>query len=570
MIKTRLTLGVCLCIGLLACLMHPLTSNLSPSNLRRSNPGLIREGFLVKEFASWNGVLNLVNYDRIGLGRLSAQPRDYISKLADGVRGSFEDFPGSFLLFDGALAEIVVKIPVWQNLSNLKFSAIELVSQKPSYVQLTHRANSGLTRRIPLSRRVLSRKGKVLIVEYSTAPENAQLDEGAAIVSYFNNSLEFVFIDEIVLDNLSDRRDPAFNFSGDLGKWREAFEASEYERVRDKFEQRNSDEKELLGLLIGYPSSHFDTKAIFVQETRTGEGDSIYSLLFQVDQTGSPILDVTRAYVVVPKVASGRFPVIVLCHQGTVYGADEPMGFLGRAELSLAGELARNGVASLVVESFYRNGLPENGSVVYSHHPHWSVAGKEIENVSRCLTFVLSKTFEKMSGGKFDPARIGISGFSYGAFNSLLCALMDSRFSLVAMAHLENYSKDWDNFAEALYIPQLCFLRKEKHYPLHVSRMLRLLSPKHVLATVGDEGLAKHYREHLDPTVEKIRVLNNPIGKVFTFSERAVFLDFIYQSFGIQAKAEQIGPTYSLDGDSTKYLARENRWRSLLVQALRD
>ncbi|MGH9428452.1 MAG: hypothetical protein ACRD2L_19370, partial [Terriglobia bacterium] len=99
MTRTSVSFGFLLC--LLGCLAQSRYDNID-TTLRKSNAGLIREGFLVKEFATWNGVLNVISYDRIGLGRSSSQPKDYISKLMDGVRGSFEDFPGSFLLFDGS------------------------------------------------------------------------------------------------------------------------------------------------------------------------------------------------------------------------------------------------------------------------------------------------------------------------------------------------------------------------------------------------------------------------------------------------------------------------------------
>ncbi|MGH9428454.1 MAG: hypothetical protein ACRD2L_19380, partial [Terriglobia bacterium] len=262
-------------------------------------------------------------------------------------------------------------------------------------------------------------------------------------------------------------------------------------------------------------------------------------------------------------------PLMVLSHQGTVFGADEPIGFLGRSELGLAGEFSQNGVASLMVESFYHNSFREKIPGLYSYHPQWSATGKEVDNVSRTLTFVLSKAFQKSCDLEFDGRRVGISGFSFGAFNSLICALTDSRFSLLAMSHLENYSKDWDSFAESLYIPQLSFLRKDQPYPLHVSRMLRSLSPRPVLVSVGDVGLAKHYREHLDKATS-IQVLNNPIGKVFTFSERAKFMDFIFEHFGITAKGMRLGPIYSLDEDPARYIARENRWRNLLVDGMRE
>jgi len=560
--------SICLWVSLAAC----LTQSGNPPNidrLRASNPGMLREAFFLTEFNAWNGVLNLIYYDRVRLGRGSAQPRDYLIKLTDGVRGSFEDFPGSFLLFDGSRAEIEIDVPQWQEIGSLKFCAVEVEGERPGSVKLIHRPQGGLSRTVPLSRRPVKRKGRVWIVEYATAPEETRLDAGLLTLSVDNHNLEFVFLDEVVVDQLSDTQPPAVSFSGDLKQWEESLGAAERQRIQQRRGSKPVADQELLKLLLGGPTSRFDTKPVFVHETRTDEdATSIFSLLLQVDRTGSRVLDLARAYLVVPRRATD-LPLMVLGHQGTVFGAGEPLGFLGRSELAMAGELARHGVASLVVESFYHNAFREKVPGVYSYHPHWSATGKEVDNVSRCLTFVLSDSFQKTSGVKWDTRRIGAAGFSFGALNSLMCALMDRRFSLLAISHLENYSEDWDSFAESLYIPQLSFLRTEKPYPLHVSRMLRSLSPRPVLVTVGDTGLAKHYREHLAP-VTSIRVLNNPIGKVFTYSERARFFDFIFQNFGISAKAQQIGPMYSLDDDPARYTARENRWRNLLVEGMRE
>jgi hypothetical protein len=561
--------SICLWVCLAACLAQS-GNRLNSDRLRASNPGMMREAFFLSEFDAWNGVLNLIYYDRLRLGARSAQPRDYLIKLTDGVRGSFEDFPGSFLLFDGSRAEIEIDIPQWQEFGSLKFNAVEVEGERPSSVQLIHWRKGGPVRTLALQRKPVKRKGKVWIVEYATGSADVRLDAGLLILSVDNHNLEFVFLDEIVFDQLSDAQPPALNFAGDLKQWEQALGPGERQRIQAGRGGETLKDEELLKLLMGRPSSRFDTKLVFMHETRTDDGaNSIFSLLLQVDRTGSRALDLARAYLVVPRRVEGGLPLMILSHQGTVFGADEPLGFLGRAELALAGELAQQGVASLVVESFYHNGFRETVPGLYSYHPHWSVTGKEVDNVSRCLTIVLSDSFQKLFGVKYDSRRIGISGFSFGAFNSLLCALMDSRFSLLAMAHLENYSKDWDSFAEALYIPQLSFLRTEKPYPLHVSRMLRSLTTQRVLVSVGDSGLAKHYSEHLE-AAKNIRVLNNPIGKVFTYSERARFVDFIFEGFGIASKAQRNGPAYNLDDDPARYIARENRWRNLLIEKLRE
>jgi hypothetical protein len=151
---------------------------------------------------------------------------------------------------------------------------------------------------------------------------------------------------------------------------------------------------------------------------------------------------------------------------------------------------------------------------------------------------------------------------------TLVAALEDPRYRFVAIAHLEDYSKDWDNFAHAFFVPQLSFLHGQDPYPLHVCRLVRSLGQDGVavLASVGDPGLQAHYRECLGPADTGVHVALNPIGKVFTNSARVAFLDFLFERLGIAARADRgVGPTYVLDDAYEPYRDRDNAWRTYIV-----
>jgi hypothetical protein len=100
--------------------------------------------------------------------------------------------------------------------------------------------------------------------------------------------------------------------------------------------------------------------------------------------------------------------------------------------------------------------------------------------------------------------------------------------------------------------------------------LIRSLAPTRVLVTVGDTGLRDHYRECLDPQDRSIAVALNPIGKVFTLPERAATLDFLFEQLGIDARGRREGRTDGMDGSPLEIIERDNRWRTLILDAFQQ
>jgi dienelactone hydrolase len=534
-----------------------------------SSPAVLREALLMREFSAWNGLLNALYRDAVSLEPDSSQPKNYLIALTDGVRGSFADFPGSFVLFDGPVAAVRVQLPSWRRVGSLSFNTVEVGGQPPPAVALRHEQADGAVREVALARTEREWKGNVVLAQYAARLEPAARG-GELVVRYDNHELAFAFVDELVLDGLGDGRTPAFPaLPADLAAWQATHGPAERARVEAATARPLAD-RELLHALMGEPSSGVDSRLVFLERLAAPGGGALYALALRVDATGVPLLDIVRAFLRVPD-RPGRLPLVVLNHQGTTFGAAEPVGLLGRRELGLAEELAGQGVASLAVEMLNGNGFAAapagNPRVTYQYHPRWSITGKEADNTRRALSYVLGPEFAADTGVDLDDSRIGAIGYSFGALNSLIFALEDGRYRFVAMSHLENYSRDWDNFAPVFYVPQLTFLRGRDPYPLHVCRLVQSLARDGVavLASVGDPGLQAHYRECLGPADTGVRIALNPIGKVFTLSERAAFLDFIFERLGIRARAEREGPTYALDEDPAPYRDRDNAWRTSIL-----
>jgi dienelactone hydrolase len=530
-----------------------------------SNPAVLREALLMREFSAWNGLLNALYRDAVSLEPDSGQPKNYLIALTDGVRGSFDVFPGSFVLFDGPVAAVRLRLPAWRRVASLAFSAVEVGGQAPPTVALRHEQADGGVREVALTRTEREWKGNVVLAQYAADLEPPARG-GELVVRYDNHDLEYAFVDELVLDGLGDRRSPALPaWPRDLAAWQADYGAAERARV-DAATARPLADRELLQALLGEPSSAIPTRVVYLDRVAAPEGGTLYALALRVDATGVPTLDVARAFLRVPD-RPGRLPLVVLNHQTTVFGAGEPFGLFGRRELALAEELAAQGVASLAVEMLNGNGFPDAPAAVYQYHPGWSTMGKDLDTTRRVLDYVLGEQFRADTGVDLDSQRVGATGFSWGALATLVGALEDPRYRFVAISHLEDYSKDWDNFASVLFIPQLSFLRGRDPYPLHVCRLVQSLARDgvEVLASVGDPGLQAHYRECLGPADSGVRIALNPIGKVFTLSERVAFLEFLFEQVGVAAPAGRDGPTYALDEDPAPYRDRDNAWRTLIL-----
>ena len=119
------------------------------------SPTKLRDALFLRELSRWNGALHVLHHDDLSLEPDSGQAKDYLVKLTDGVRGSFADFPGSFLAFDSQIAAVRVRIPVWRHLETVSFQTVEIGGQAAPEVSLdvagNRRPDQGLATTLRIS-----------------------------------------------------------------------------------------------------------------------------------------------------------------------------------------------------------------------------------------------------------------------------------------------------------------------------------------------------------------------------------------------------------------------------------
>ncbi len=163
------------------------------------------------------------------------------------------------------------------------------------------------------------------------------------------------------------------------------------------------------------------------------------------------------AYLLIPRSRpAGPGSVILVLHQTAVQGKDEPAGIRGDPSMFLARELVARGWMCLVPDVIgFGERLPEgatrrgprgvharaatgpaatqsappqpydNIGEFFDRHPRWSVMGKMIWDVSRCLDYL--ETLPEV-----DRRPIGCIGHSHGAYGTIFAAAFDPRIAAAA------------------------------------------------------------------------------------------------------------------------------------------
>jgi len=299
-------------------------------------------------------------------------------------------------------------------------------------------------------------------------------------------------------------------------------------------------------------------------------GYTTHSLILAVDDTGNRLIDLVRAWIVVPAKPRAPVALVVLPQESDRNAGLEPLGVLGEREMGVAGELARNGVAAATFASIEMgNGAPRVGDYFFAYHPFAGSTAKDVDTVRRLLDLSLDPAFQALAGFAVDPRRVGIWGFSYGAWISLVAGALDERFTAVAFSHFAYRDEDIaPGLSAVLYVPQLACLDGPGAAPLPVSQLLRELA-KPVFAVAPDQHLLASWRRGIDARLA--RVVANPYGHLVTRSERAAVLDFFFRTFSIDARAANAGVVHKLpDAPSglAPFVERENRWRTRLIDAM--
>ena len=525
----------------------------------------------------FGNLLELLYRDSLSLDG-SSSPTASILKLYDGVKGKLEN-RDSFLVFDGKFVRLTLDIPAWRKPDSISFTALEFFNS-PASVRLVFDATDGLRREVALNRAIIERSGSVAVVEYSSSAL-LSLPAGNLDLSYQVNGIANPHLGEFVLDEIkptsfkqqASKRGPISTDINSLPDWLEVVGNTDCARVSEEYALLHSGHtREKLKLLFGHVRDKSPVKIVYLQKFRDeAAGVEINSLIIKLDNTGDTGLDFVQAWLVVPDKNRNNLPLVILPQQGHVYAGMEAIGLHGEKELGVAGALADQGIASLTLNSFrFGNRNQYMLPIFFDSYPNSGTTAKDLENIYRALDVVTDYDFQFQQGYKIDNARIGIWGFSYGAWISLLAGLMDERITAVSFSSFHYHDRDIAyGLSHALYIPQLSCLDRWEN-PISMGKIMTEFQ-RDVLAVAPDAGVAAAWQENLQD--ERVQVVINPFGHVVSEYERAEVLNFFYKTFSINAKASPRGPSHQLPIDAlgvAPYVERETRWRTELINAIRS
>jgi len=512
-------------------------------------------------------VLRLLVGESLELDRSSAPARDSIARLYDGEVGRLAD-PATFLVFDGPRAVLNFHVAGWRHPRRIAFSAVEDAGA-PARAQVQFISNT-LAKRLKLDRVVVEQAGSTVRVEYSTAGKLPR-SPGTVRLDYTARA-PHARLGEFLVDDIGRRRPPVASGFATIEEWMGRYGEAECPDARKRATRARSSTREMLRALMGSVHPSYGTRLVYWKSSRDAKLGTTHALVLKVDDTGEPLVDYVRAWLVVPDARGARVPLVILPQQSTPYQAQEALGEQGEVELAMAADLSRHGIASLAFDAAPIGGLAPGGTFGRLYFPHYPRSGytiKDVDNLSRLLDTVLARDFQASAAVAFDPARVGMWGFSYGSWITLVTAAIDPRVRVVGFAGFDYRDADIaPGLSSALYIPHLACLADFDPPPLSARRLLGELD-RRTLAIVTDAGLLAEFSRGLaDP---RVVVVASPFGHVVTPQVRASALDFFYHAFSIDAKATPQGPAYELASDPAQlraFVDRENRWRTELVKAL--
>jgi dienelactone hydrolase len=136
------------------------------------------------------------------------------------------------------------------------------------------------------------------------------------------------------------------------------------------------------------------------------------------------------AYLLIPKNIRGRSPAVLCPHQTTTpltSGMREPVGLDGPPTLHAALHLVKRGYVTFTWDAlcFGERHDPARGHYgdsipFYQKHPHWSLLGKMVWDMSRGIDYLETLDF-------VDSSRIGSVGHSHGGLTTLFGMALDDR-----------------------------------------------------------------------------------------------------------------------------------------------
>ncbi len=209
------------------------------------------------------------------------------------------------------------------------------------------------------------------------------------------------------------------------------------------------------------------------------------------------------AYLLYPDTLKKKNPAIIVFHQTTENGKEEPVGRKGRASMHLAPELAIRGYYVLAPDSITAgeridSAGPYNTRNVYRDYPNSSALGKMIQDGRRAIDILQSIP-------EVDRNRIGAIGHSLGAEEALFVAAFDERIKAAAAScgfaplRVESNPARWARDHWFSYMPRLRIDLRAKRMPAwDFDDVIRLVAPRGYFnyQTEDDDIFPEGYAAH--------------------------------------------------------------------------
>lgn len=191
-------------------------------------------------------------------------------------------------------------------------------------------------------------------------------------------------------------------------------------------DRRNAIESTLAAFIGQAPAPIAPFAAETIEESE--EGSHLRRRVRVRATTGEWIL----AYVLVPRRparASGTIPAVLCPHQTTQEGKREPIGLAGNPEQASARHLVDRGFVTIAWDAlcFGERHDPASGHYgdaipFYTAHPHWSLLGKMIADLSRAVDYLFTLDV-------VDRTRIASAGHSHGGITTLFGMALEPRLA---------------------------------------------------------------------------------------------------------------------------------------------
>jgi hypothetical protein len=518
-------------------------------------------------------VLRLLVGEDLAFAAGSSRPLATIARLYDGDPGALDDVASTFVEFDGARAALDYRVKEWRKPRQFVLTALEKPGD-PARLRLVHVDARGRSTPVETTRRVVQRRGEAALVEHA-GRAGAGLAAGTIRIEYQAPGSAHARLGEFVVDGMGRGR-PAIGKGGvrTVEEWMRLRGESQCPLVRERMRKLGPDpsSRSTLRALLQPVNPRFPTLLVYWKSVPSPDRQSTtHAFVLKVDDTGNVLIDYVRAWLVVPATAARELPLVILPQQGHIYAAQEPLGVQGEVELGMAPDLAAAGIASLAYDAA-PFGTPRAAFVsdYLSYYPDSGSTAKDLDNLGRLLDLVMAPAFQSLARVKLDRARVGIWGFSYGAWISMLAGAMDDRIRAIGFSSFHYRDADIaSGLSSSLYIPSLACLSGAAQPPVSMRRMLREYGRK-TLAVVPDTGLLAESGGGLAD--DRITVVANPFGHAVTPFERSAVLGFFSRAFSTAAPASVDGPTHALASSPAQlvpYIERENRWRTELQKAMK-